>query len=178
MRTGVNPMSPIEPLNGSRPHCHCSDERAERKPAFPGDPAWARRLIGGGEMGERIFSFDWSSTSLGPIHQWPASLREAVNLCLQSRFQLAIYWGPQLVLLYNDAERDVLGAMHPGALGRPAAEVLAGNWDVLGPMLHRVMATGEATWSVDQALWLNRRGVVEESFFTYSYSAIPDGAGG
>jgi PAS domain S-box-containing protein len=92
-----------------------------------------------------------------------------------SRFQLAIYWGPQLVLLYNDAEREVLGGMHPDALGRPAAEVLADMWDVVGPMLQGVLATGEATWSVDQALRLNRSGFVEEAFFTYSYSPIPDG---
>jgi PAS domain S-box-containing protein len=128
-------------------------------------------------MGARIRDFDWSSTPLGPIGEWPPSLREAVSLCLRSRFQLAIYWGPQLVLLYNDAEREVLGAMHPGALGRPAAEFLADNWDVLGPMLKGVLEGGEATWSVDQPLRLNRHGFLEESFFTYSYSPIPDGVG-
>jgi PAS domain S-box-containing protein len=125
-------------------------------------------------MGTRIRSFDWSSTPLGPISEWPASLREAVSICLRSRFQLAIYWGPQLILLYNDAERDILGAMHPGALGRPAAEILTDMWDVVGPLLQGVAATGEATWSVDQALRLNRRGFLEEAFFTYSYSPIPD----
>src|SRR5215475_10223055 len=106
-------------------------------------------------MAARIRSFDWSSTPLGPISQWPSSLREAVRICLLSRFPLAIYWGPQLVLLYNDAERDVLGAMHPGALGRPAADVLADSWDIVGPMLQGAVETGEATWSVDQALWIN-----------------------
>jgi signal transduction histidine kinase len=128
-------------------------------------------------MGTRIRSFDWSSTPLGPIGEWPASLRQTVSICLRSRFQLAIYWGPQLTLLYNDAERDVLGAMHPRALGLPAAEILADIWDVVGPMLHGVMVTGEATWSVDQPLRLNRRGFLEESFFTYSYSPIPDRGG-
>jgi PAS domain S-box-containing protein len=128
-------------------------------------------------MGARIRSFDWSATPLGPISEWPLSLRQAVSICLRSRFQLAIYWGPQLILLYNDAERDVLGAMHPGALGRPAAEILSDIWDVVGPMLHGVMATGEATWSVDQALRFNRRGFLEEAFFTYSYSPIPDSVG-
>src|SRR5262245_35341285 len=128
-------------------------------------------------MGDRIRTFDWSATPLGPTGEWPPSLREAVSLCLRSRFQLAIYWGPELILLYNDAERDVLGAMHPHALGRPAAEVLADMWDVVGPMLHRVLATGEATWSVDQALRLNRQGFVEEAFFTYSYSPVPDRGG-
>jgi PAS domain S-box-containing protein len=126
-------------------------------------------------MGARIRAFDWSSTPLGPIAEWPTSLREAVSLCLHSRFQLAIYWGPQLILLYNDAERDVLGALHPRVLGRPAAEVLADVWDVVGPMLHGVLATGEATWSVDQALRLNRNGFVEDAFFTYSYSPILEG---
>jgi len=130
----------------------------------------------GGEMSARIRSLDWSSTPLGPIVTWPASLRTALSICLRSRFQLAIYWGPELVLLYNDAERDVLAALHPGALGRPAAEILADIWDVVGPMLHGVLATGEATWSVDQPLRINRKGFMEEAFFTFSYSPIPDGS--
>jgi hypothetical protein len=131
---------------------------AKGTPLAPADPDWARSLAACGEMGARIRSFDWSSTPLGPISDWPSSLREAVSLCLRSRFQLAIYWGPQLVLLYNDAERDVLGALHPLALGRPAADVLADIWDVVGPMLHRVLSTGDATWSpAIQPTFLDRR---------------------
>jgi PAS domain S-box-containing protein len=154
------------------------DSQQEQTLISPTD--WACALAAGGEMGARIGAFDWSSTPLGPIDTWPSSLRDAVSLCLHSRFQLAIYWGPQLVLLYNDAERDVLGAMHPRVLGRPAAEVLADIWDVVGPLLHGALATGEATWSVDQALRINRNGFVEETYFTFSYSPILDGdrAGG
>ncbi len=126
-------------------------------------------------MGALIRAFDWSRTSLGPIESWPSSLLETVSICLRSRFQLAIYWGPQLVLLYNDAEREILGAMHPRVLGMPAAEILTEMWDVVGPMLRGVLEGGAATWSVDQALRLNRYGFVEEAFFTYSYSPIPDG---
>jgi PAS domain S-box-containing protein len=143
-------------------------------PPLSGDSDWGCGLAGAGEMGTRILSFDWSSTPLGPIGEWPSSLRETVSLCLRSRFQLAIYWGPQFILLYNDAERDVLGALHPHALGRPATEILADMWEVVGPMLHGVMATGQATWSVDQRLPINRRGFLEDAFFTYSYSPIPD----
>jgi signal transduction histidine kinase len=126
-------------------------------------------------MGALIRAFDWSRTPLGPIESWPSSLLETVSICLRSRFQLAIYWGPQLVLLYNDAEREILGAMHPRVLGMPAAEILTEMWDVVGPMLRGVLEGGPATWSVDQALRLNRYGFVEEAFFTYSYSPIPDG---
>src|SRR5262245_659563 len=118
------------------PHQHAGISRtalnrrsmAERTTVPPSDPDWPACLVGSGEMGARIQSFDWSSTPLGPIGGWPSSLRAAVRLCLFSRFQLAIYWGPELNLLYNDAERDVLGTMHPAALGRPAAELLADSW--------------------------------------------------
>src|SRR5262249_13863128 len=159
-------MSPHEQAGAPHPVLNGLNGDVGRTPPPAVDPDWACRLAGG-EMGERIRAFDWSSTPLGPIREWPPSLRGAVSLCLRSRFQLAISWGPKLILLYTAAERHVLGAMPPDALGRPAAEILAGNWDVLGPMLHGVLEGGAATWSVDQELRLNRRGVVEESFFTY-----------
>ena len=43
---------------------------------------------GGGEMGDRIRAFDWSSTPLGPISVWPQSLRTVVNILLTSRYQM------------------------------------------------------------------------------------------
>jgi signal transduction histidine kinase len=130
-----------------------------------------------GEMPRLIEAFDWSRSPLGPMTKWPHSLRTALDICLRSRFQLAIYWGPQLVFLYNDAEREVIGALHPQSLGKPAREVLVNMWDTVGPMLYRVLASGEATWSVDRPLMIDRYGLLEEAFFTWSYSPIPDDAG-
>ena len=141
----------------------------------PGDPTIP---IVGGEMGRLIESFDWARSPLGPPAQWPQSLRTALNICLRSRFQLAIFWGPDLVFLYNDAEREVIGSLHPKALGKPAREVLVNMWDTVQPMFCKVLETGEATWSVDQPLMIDRYGLVEEAFFTWSYSPIPDDAGG
>lgn len=130
-----------------------------------------------GEMARLIESFDWSASPLGPMTEWPQSLKTALNICLRSRFQLAIYWGPQLIFLYNDAEREVIGGLHPPALGKPAHEVLVNMWEIVGPMLYRVLESGEATWSVDQPLMIDRYGLLEEAFFTWSYSPIPDDAG-
>jgi len=130
-----------------------------------------------GEMARLIESIDWSPSPLGPSAQWPQSLKTALNICLHSRFQLAIYWGPELVFLYNDAEREVIGSLHPYALGKPAREVLVDMWETVGPMLHKVLKSGEATWSVDQPLMFDRYGLVEEAFFTWSYSPIPDDDG-
>jgi DNA-binding NarL/FixJ family response regulator len=68
-------------------------------------------------MAERVRSFDWASTPLGPIGGWPSSLREAVSICLRSRFQLAIYWGPQVILLYHDEQAALSQALDAGAAG-------------------------------------------------------------
>jgi PAS domain S-box-containing protein len=130
-----------------------------------------------GEMARLIESFDWSQSPLGPMAKWPQSLKTALNMCLRSRFQLGIYWGPDLVFLYNDAEREVIGSLHPHALGKPARDILVDMWETVRPMLYRVFESGEATWSVDQPLMIDRYGLVEEAFFTWSYSPIPDDAG-
>src|SRR6516165_1250614 len=59
-------------------------------------------LSGGGEMGERIRTFDWSTTPLGPPARWPQSLKTAVRIMLTSRQPIWIGWGPELIYLYND----------------------------------------------------------------------------
>jgi PAS domain S-box-containing protein len=129
-------------------------------------------LTGGGEMRALVRDFDWTATPLGPLEGWPQSLQTAVSICLASRFPIVIYWGSAYVTLYNDAYSDILGEKHPWALGRGAHEVWAEIWDVIGPMLDRVMATGEATWSDDLLLILQRHGYPEECYFSFSFSPV------
>ncbi len=130
-------------------------------------------MSGGGEMGALMRSHDWTRTPFGPVSQWPQSLRTALRICLDSRFPILIWWGPELRLLYNDAYRPALGSTkHPQALGAPGAEVWSDIWDTIGPMLDGVLRTGQATWENDQFLLFDRHGYVEESYWTYSYSAI------
>jgi signal transduction histidine kinase len=142
--------------------------------AAPASTDW----LGESEMATLIRTFDWSTTPLGPLTSWQESLKSAVAVCLHSRFQMAIYWGPELTCIYNDAERRILGGLHPSALGMPAAELLRDSWDMVGPQLRAVVDRGEATWAVDQPLWFDRRGVLEAGYFTYSYSPIPEETGG
>ena len=129
-------------------------------------------LAGGGEMGERMRDLDWSGTPLGPAEDWPQSLRSAVSTCIGSRFPIVLYWGPRRVVLYNDAYAEILGSKHPWALGRPCQEVWSEIWDVIAPMLDGVAATGQATWSEDQFLLLERRGFPEECYFSFSFSPV------
>src|SRR5581483_12409212 len=129
-------------------------------------------------MGRLMRAHDWSATPLGPAEDWPQSLRTAVSICLNSRLPIVLWWGPELRLLYNAAWRPVLGqTKHPQALGSPGREVWPEIWHIIGPMLEGVLATGQATWSDDQLLPLDRNGYLEEAYFTYSYSPILDESG-
>ena len=121
---------------------------------------------------------DWSSTPLGPVADWPASLRAALTICLASRFPMALMWGPDLVFLYNDVYRPMTGGKHPASLGTPCSQVVPEIWPIVGPMMAGVMAGGPATYSEDQLLLVDRHGFLEECYFTFSYSPIPDGRGG
>ena len=129
-------------------------------------------------MGALMRSLDWTKTPLGPVSSWPQSLRTSVSTCLNSRFAILIWWGPDLVMLYNDAYRDVIQAKHPAALGRPGRECWPEIWSTIRPMLEGVLQSGEATWSNDFLLPLERNGYPEECYFTFSYSPIRDESGG
>ena len=121
---------------------------------------------------------DWLATPLGPRNTWPALLRLLVDLCLDSEFPVQISWGPDLLVLYNDAYVPLLGAdKHPWALGRPAAEVGPHLRPASGEYLREVMQTGRAYHSDDQQLIINRHGYPEEAHFIFSVSAIRDADG-
>src|ERR687884_1893864 len=115
-------------------------------------------FIGGGEMGERIRSFDWSQTPLGPIESWPQSLKTAVRIMLTSRQPIWIGWGEELIYLYNDPYKAIIGGKHPWALGRPTAEVWREIWGDIGPMLAKAMQGGEGTYVEQQLLIMERNG--------------------
>src|SRR5436305_13488232 len=95
--------------------------------------AAASFLAGGGEMGARMREMDWSRTSLGPPELWPRSLKTAVRIMLTSRQPMFVWWGEELVNLYNDAYKAIVGGRHPEALGMPAAQLWREIWDQVGP---------------------------------------------
>jgi signal transduction histidine kinase len=127
-------------------------------------------------MGERMRALDWTATSFGPLDAWPQSLRSALSICLGSGFQIAIYWGRDLSLLYNDAWAPILGLKHPDALAKPGREVWPEIWSTIGPMFEQVFRTGEATRAKDSLLAMHRHGFTEECYFDYTFSPIRDEA--
>jgi PAS domain S-box-containing protein len=142
-------------------------------------PTYSRTMIGPapGDMAERVRSHDWSATPLGALDDWPQSLCVALSICLYSRVPKFIWWGPQLISLYNDAYRRILGDRHPSALGRPAPEVWPEIWDLIGPHATAVLERREVTPIGPLQLVVVRDGAPDEGYFTWSFMPVPDETG-
>jgi signal transduction histidine kinase len=134
-------------------------------------------FAGNGEMADRMLSFDWSNTPVGPVDRWPQSLKTAVRIMLTSRYAMWMGWGPELTFFYNDAYTPTLGIKHTWALGSPAPKVWAEIWPEIGPRVESVLTTGEATWDEGLLLYLERSGFPEETYHTFSYSPLADDTG-
>lgn len=130
--------------------------------------------VGEGEMAERIRRFDWSATGLGPARAWPASLRHAVDLILPSRQPMLVLWGPDLIQIYNDALMGLIGPEHHPCLGAPAAEVWTEIWPLIADEIALVRETGASLQHMDVRLPITCDGRVQDLWWTYSYSPVPD----
>jgi PAS domain S-box-containing protein len=131
-----------------------------------------------GEMRARVQEKDWSATALGARAKWPGSLQLCVELILASGFPMAVRRGPDLIMIYNDAYREILGDKHPDALGHPLREVWPEIYDRLGPLNEGILrGEQKAFFAVDHPWTVKRQGARRENAsFTISYSPIPDPA--
>src|SRR4051812_9209367 len=97
---------------------------------------------------------------------------------LTSRQPIWIGWGEDLTYLYNDAYKAIVGGKHPEALGQPARVVWSEIFDIVEPMLTKALGGVEGTYVESQRLIMERYGYREETYYTFSYSPIPDDDGG
>jgi PAS domain S-box-containing protein len=133
---------------------------------------------GGGELGELMAQVDWGRTSLGPVEHWPQSLRTCARIILTSRQPMFVWWGDELINLYNDAYKSIVGGKHPRALGQPAKEVWREIWDQIAPRAESAMRANEGTYDESLLLIMERYGYREETYYTFSYSPVPNDRGG
>jgi two-component system sensor histidine kinase VicK len=133
-------------------------------------------LRGGGEMGQLIRNYDWSMTKLGDPDTWPQSLKITLNLLLNSKFPMFLWWGPDLICFYNDAYRPSLGTngKHPGILGMPCEKAWPDVWDYIRPLIEQVTSGGESVFMEDLLLPIYRNGTMEDVYWTFSYSPVID----
>jgi hypothetical protein len=134
-------------------------------------------MAGGGELGGLVRAYDWSKTPLGPSRQWPQNLQTAVSTCLHCSFPIVIWWGRDLILIYNDAYRSILANKHPRALGQRGEDCWREVWPLVGPMLERVLDQAQPFTADDLLLLVERHGYSEECYFCFSYSPVFDEGG-
>jgi len=122
---------------------------------------------------EYFRSLDWSATPLGPLRQWPQSLRTTAEIMLSSPQPAFVGWGDALTLIYNEAYLPMLGARHPRALGRAFAGVWSELWPELQPIIAETLA-GKAQYFVDHPVDLAGCGPPTTRWFAFSYTPLRD----
>lgn len=134
---------------------------------------WPKSILDGSEMAARIYDYDWSTTPLGPIAEWPQSLRAAVGMILPNSFPMAIIWGQDDIEFYNDAFIPIAGYNHPMMLGSRCRDTWAEIWDaILGPVFRSVKETGKAVLTESQHFPVLRFGYLEEVYCLIAYSPL------
>lgn len=130
----------------------------------------------GDALRDRYAAVDWAATAVGATETWTPALRAAVRTVLDTRFPAVLMWGADFTMLYNDAYVDLIGDKHPSALGASAREVFPEAWEHIGPLLEGVRAGDGACFFEDLMVPLERRGFLEECYFTFSYSPVRNDA--
>lgn len=139
-------------------------------------PATGPRIIGNGEMADLVRAHDWTATPLGPIESWSKELLTIVNLTLGSSSPARMMWGPDLILIYNDAYRAIPGPRHPRALGIPARDVFQEAWPVVGPILQKALETGETLYYERMLVPLPSTAGTDNRYLNYSFNPIFEGS--
>jgi len=130
----------------------------------------------GGEMGALMAATDWSRSALGPVERWSPVLRATLATALGNEIAMCVLWGRDLVLLYNDRYRAIIGSKHPAALGRPLISAFPEIEHLTGPLFRQVRDTGHGLLQQNRPFPYVRQDVLDEAFFTFSYGPLRDGA--
>ncbi|KFI09019.1 GAF domain-containing protein [Massilia sp. BSC265] len=105
---------------------------------------------------------------------WPEGMQAIAELIVASQFPMAIAWGPQLRLFYNDAYATLLGDRHPGAMGQPLPLVRPELWSCLQPYVMQALS-GQPAQFENALLEFYRNGRLERRYFSSSITPVRHG---
>ncbi len=127
-------------------------------------------------MGRLCRKKDWAATRLGPVEEWPQSLKTAAGTVVRQEIAQNLCWGPELLQIYNDAYRIIMSDKHPEGLGRSVLWSWSEVRDEVGPLQERVRQD-ETVYFEDSQLRVDRHGSLNDAYFTFSYSGVPSETG-
>ncbi|KAI2487400.1 BaeS Signal transduction histidine kinase [Pyrenophora tritici-repentis] len=121
-------------------------------------------------------SIDWAATPLGPMSSWSSQLRSIANLVMQDPRPAVVFYGPELIMIYNEAEIELLGGFHP-CMGASARVALASVWkEYFEPIIEKNLR-GETVEKTNTAIHMIRNGFMEETYFSLKFIPILDSEG-
>ncbi|KAK2609179.1 hypothetical protein QQS21_002261 [Conoideocrella luteorostrata] len=121
-------------------------------------------------------SVEWAKTPLGPMDDWSPEFRQVANLCMSNPHPAALFWGSELTMLYNEAyAAEVAGNKHPALMGTGFSGPFAELWDYAGPIFAECARTGTSVRKDRDYLPINRKGIVEETFYSWSFTPLYGG---
>ncbi|KAH0356815.1 histidine kinase, partial [Aureobasidium melanogenum] len=122
-------------------------------------------------------SIEWEKTPLGSIEGWSSDLRQMCNLIMASPHPAAMYWGQELVAIYNEAYVMLAGQKHPALMGQRYADGWSEIWPEVKDVFANALNTGEATMKDDDRLFIMRGDYLEETYFSWSIIPMVGGDG-
>lgn len=122
-------------------------------------------------------SIDWASTPLGAMADWSSELRTVVNMCLNDVHPCMLFWGDDVIMIYNAAYVQVIGVMHPLAMGRSARTVASDYWPTFQPLVDHINATGRSVYENELPIFIDRLGFLEETYWSFQFIPVLDNKG-
>ncbi|KAF2142924.1 uncharacterized protein K452DRAFT_226207 [Aplosporella prunicola CBS 121167] len=122
-------------------------------------------------------SIDWGSTPIGPMEAWPTELRVMVNLVMRTPEPGVLFWGEEVIMIYNEAYIPLVGDKHPTCMGNSAKTALVEYWEHFTPFITRNKLTGEIVTESDLPIFLLRNGMLEETYYSFTFLPVMDAMG-
>ncbi|KAL9110587.1 MAG: hypothetical protein Q9227_004945 [Pyrenula ochraceoflavens] len=121
-------------------------------------------------------TIDWANTPLGPMEDWSPEFRQAANLCMGNPHPAALFWGTELTMLYNEAyAAEIAGIKHPSLMGTGFFGPFSELWEYTGPIFAECARTGISVRKENDHLPIDRHGILEETFFSWSFTPLYGG---
>ncbi|MCZ4344933.1 PAS domain-containing protein [Devosia neptuniae] len=141
------------------------------KSLFPAASAETRAQLESDPTLKLVNEYDWTSNPLGPIPEWPESLKGAVRVMMAASAPMAMLIGHQGILIYNNAYAVFAGQRHPAIFGMPAVDAWPEAAEFNADKVMRCMR-GETVTLKDQEMLLDRHGQFETTWLDLHYSPV------
>ncbi|KAJ8114751.1 hypothetical protein OPT61_g3436 [Boeremia exigua] len=116
---------------------------------------------------------DWSKTKLGSLDTWSPTLRVFTTFVLADSRAACLWWGEDLVAIYNEHYSPLACKAHPKLMGSTFQQGYPELWSGIRPFFERCRTTAAGVnYSSAASLLVERKGWREETFFNGNFVPV------